>query len=262
MWYLGTMGFAYQAWSGVFYPADMPRRQYLAHYSQVFNAVELDNTFYGTPRDATVRRWADSTPVDFRFCPKVPKEITHQQQLDLDQGAGEAMDAFLDTMSLLGKRLGPVLIQLPPGFTAAQTPQLERFLSSLSSTARYAVEFRHRSWYTAQTADLLRDHNVAWVCLDYLQLPRQVTITTDFLYIRWIGQHGRFEQRGREEIDVSRQLAWWWEELQPYLDQVPVIYGLFNDDFAGYAPGTLNQFQALAGLPVTRPEIVQQGRLF
>lgn len=267
-WYLGTMGFAYDPWRGVFYPDDASSRSYLAHYSQVFNAVELNTTFYGTPREATVRQWAAQTPPDFQFCPKTPRDITHERGLSLEQGAGDAMATFLDAMRVLGSRLGPVLIQLPPSFDAKELPTLAAFLDTLPPDVRFAVELRHPSWYalpeTGPTGPtrLLADLHMAWVTLDYLTLPKQITPTTDFLYVRWIGQHGRFVQRGREEIDVTSKLAWWSEQLQPHLQQIPAIYGFFNDDYAGYAPATGNRFKAIAGLPLTEPEIPQQGTLF
>ena len=261
-WHLGTMGFAYEAWRGVFYPGSANPRQYLAHYSQIFNAVELDSTFYGAPRASTVRQWAAQTPPGFRFCPKTPREITHERGLALAQGAGEAMLAFLDAVRHLGDKLGPVLIQLPPSFGPAQRPALADFLAALPRDLRYAVELRQRGWFSPETAAFLREHGAAWVALDYLDLPRQIDLTADFLYIRWIGQHGRWTQRGREEIDVTPRLAWWWEQLQPALAQVDAVYGFFNDDYAGYAPATCNRFKAMAGLPVIEPEIPQQGTLF
>jgi uncharacterized protein YecE (DUF72 family) len=261
-YFIGTMGYAYEAWHGVFYAGGVSARRYLASYSQVFDAVELDSTFYGAPRASTVRQWAAQTPPGFRFCPKTPREITHERGLALAQGAGDAMLAFLDTMRLLGDKLGPVLIQLPPSFGPAQRPALAEFLAILPRDLRYAVELRQRGWFTPETAALLREHGAAWVTLDYLDLPRQIDITTDFLYIRWIGQHGRWAQRGREEIDVTPRLRWWWEQLQPALAQVDAVYGFFNDDFAGYAPATCNRFKAIAGLPVIEPEIPQQGTLF
>lgn len=261
-WYLGTMGFAYEPWRGLLYPEGTNPRQYLAHYSQIFNAVELDSTFYGAPRESTMRQWAALTPPDFRFCPKVPREITHDRGLSLDQGAGDAMVAFVAALRLFDDKLGPVVIQLPPSFGPEQRQTLKAFLGTLPTNLRYAVELRQRGWYAAETAELLRELGMAWVVLDYLDLPPQIHVTTDFLYIRWIGQHGRFVQRGREEIDVAPKLRWWWEQLQPALEQVEAVYGFFNDDFSGYAPATTNRFKAIAGLPVIEPEIPQQGTLF
>jgi uncharacterized protein YecE (DUF72 family) len=160
-WRLGTMGFAYEAWRGVFYPETANPRQYLAPYSQVFDAVELDSTFYGAPRESTVRQWAAQTPPGFRFCPKTPRDITHERGLALARGAGEAMLAFLDAIRLFGDKLGPVLIQLPPSFDPVQRPALAEFLAMLPHDVRYAVELRHRGWVTPETAAFLREHGAA-----------------------------------------------------------------------------------------------------
>ena len=79
--YIGTMGFSYQEWSRVFYPTKMKAKKFLAHYSRIFNSVEIDSTFYGTPRADTVRRWGMTTPKNFKFCLKVPRSITHMAGL-------------------------------------------------------------------------------------------------------------------------------------------------------------------------------------
>ena len=168
--YIGTMGYAYKAWQeGVFYPAGMPQRQFLAHYSQIFNAVELDNTFYGIPRPETVQRWVQMTPEAFMFCPKTPRQITHE--LRLGHAARAPMAAFLETMRQFGTKLGPILIQFPPDFTADERASLVAFLLWLPEDMRFTVEFRHRSWYKRSTSELLQEHDVAWTSADYIYLP-------------------------------------------------------------------------------------------
>jgi uncharacterized protein YecE (DUF72 family) len=258
-WYLGTVGFSYKDWDGVFYPAGMPQRSYLAHYSQFYHAVELDSTFYGPPPPERVRQWAITVPPGFKFCPKTPRQITHDLRLI---GAERLMTEFLEAMRWLGDKLGPILIQLPPSFTAAQFDSVATFLAELPADLRYAVEFRHPSWYVSETAEMLKARQMAWVSLDYLDLPKQIGLTTDFLYIRWLGEHGRFEQKNQERIDVTPELTWWGEYIQPHLGHVQTIYGFFNNDYAGYSPGSCNRFKKIVGLPATSPELPQQGRLF
>lgn len=256
-WYLGTMGFSYSDWSGNFYPEGLASRQYLAHYSRIFNAVEIDSTFYGPPRPEQVQRWADMTPEEFKFCPKTPRAITHEGRLLVS----EEMDTFLETMRLLGDKLGVVLIQFPPGFATDQSPVLVKFLARLPADLRYAVEFRHRSWYVPDTAAMLAEAQVCWASTAYADLPQVLQPTTDFLYIRWIGQHGRFKRHERQELNPGPNLQNWWERIQAYLDRVNTVYGFFNNDYAGHAPTTCNQFKDLVGLPVTPAQFPQQGRL-
>ncbi len=81
-WYLGTVGFSYKDWDGVFYPTGTSPRNYLPRYSKIFGAVELDSTFYGTPPEDRVRQWATITPAEFKFCVKTPRQITHDMRLN------------------------------------------------------------------------------------------------------------------------------------------------------------------------------------
>ena len=260
-WHLGTMGFGYEDWVGVFYPQTLAARNYLGHYSRYFDTVEVDSTFYGTPRVNTVKRWRAATPPDFRFCPKTPRLITHEKGL---ASAHLDMAAFLAVMRTLEEKLGVVLIQLPPTFSTEYTPVLAAFLRELPVDLRFAVEFRHISWYQAraQTADLLRQHGVCWAATEFPRLPRGVTRTTDFAYFRLIGQHGQFERHNRTQIDRAANLHWWADHLQSLTGEFSDIYGFFNNDYAGFGPGSCNQFRKMVGLPAPDFHPPRQGRLF
>ncbi len=257
-WYLGTVGFSYKDWEGVFYPDKSPQRSYLAHYSKIFNSVELDSTFYGTPPPERVKQWASTVPPGFKFCVKTPRQITHDARLT---DAQATMNTFLERVRLFEDKLGIVLIQLPPSLTAVEYDTVATFLAALPNDIRYAVEFRHPSWFTGETTLLLRDQRICWVSTEYIDLPKQIAPTTDFLYIRWLGRHGQFKQKDHEQIDVTPQLEWWWRYLQPQLDQVQTIYGYFNNDYSGHSPRTCNRFKDLIGLPTEQPELPRQDRL-
>ena len=258
-WRLGTIGFSYKDWNTVFYPVGLQPRDYLAHYSQIFNAVELDSTFYGTPKPEYVERWALVTPPDFTFCVKAPREITHEMRL---VGVDNALESFLSTMQLLGDKLGVVLFQLPPDFTFAQIHVLAVFLRNLPTHIRYAVEFRHPSWNTTAAKQLLQNQSVSWVSAAYKHLSQQVFVTTDFIYIRWIGVHGQYDIKDHERIDPTPQLAAWWDDIQTQMTSFDSVYGFFNDDFSGHAPATCNRFKQMVGLEITDTRPPQQGRLF
>jgi uncharacterized protein YecE (DUF72 family) len=258
-WHLGTMGFSYKDWSGPFYPPKMPARDYLAHYARYFNAVEIDSTFYGVPRAETVRRWRRVTPEGFRICAKLPRSITHEQKLF---GAAEELEEFLRVMRQLEDRLGVLLVQLPPSFTALERPALEGFLEILPRDLHFAVEVRDASWYTDSTAELLTAHGVAWAATEYEDLPIRIDVTAPFLYVRFIGRHGRFETHEQERLDVDTQLAWWREKLTAAAGQVENIFGFFNNDYAGFGAGTAQRFKGLLGLPAEPLTPPQQPRLF
>src|SRR5712692_5833779 len=183
--FIGTHGFSYKDWVGVFYPPHMPNKNFLPFYGKVFDAVELDTTFYAVPRESTVEGWRANTPHDFQFACKLPKVITHEKHL-LD--AQDELEAFIKRMDALGDRLGPILIQTPPQFHYDEIDKLKLFLKLLPRGYRFAAEFRHRSWLREDVYDLLREHNVAWVNDDLYYMPKELHITADFTYIRWFGK--------------------------------------------------------------------------
>jgi uncharacterized protein YecE (DUF72 family) len=258
-WYLGTIGFTYPEWKGAFYPPGLPANQSLNYYSRIFNAVEINTTFYGPQSASQIQRWAAATPEIFRFCLKTPKRVTHELRL---QGTQADMRAFTDASQALGDKFGPLLIQLPPSFTLDERLTLESFLTALPPGPRYAIEFRHPSWYVPETASLLRKFQVCWIATDYEDLPVTITPTTDFLYIRWIAKHNVIPHPGHEVIDRTARLQEWIERIRASLDGIQAVYGFFDNDYAGHAPATCNRLKAMLGLPVAPTSGEEQGRLF
>ena len=261
-WYVGTMGFGYRSWQGAFYPDKLPKAQQLAYYAMRFNALEMDSTFYGTPKADVVARWRETTPEGFVFCPKAPREITHD--LRLSGAAEDVLALFVETMLTLGDRLGPILLQFPPDFAAAEVDALAAFLPRLPGAARFAVELRHRSWWSDETADLFRAYGVCWAAADYIYLPKEIRRTADFLYLRLLGRHGQFDDKSREVLDKTDELRAWRAKADVHSEgEAPgdSVYAFFNDDYAGHAPATANRMRALLGLEVEE-RTPQQGRVF
>ncbi len=258
-WYLGTIGYSYKDWLGAFYPAGMSQHAYLPFYSKVFNCVEMDTTFHSIPRQSFVQSWANSTPDDFRFSLKTPQLITHQLAL---KGTEAPMLEFIDAVKPLKAKIGPILIQLPPKYSQVNYPEFESFLTSLPPDNLYAVEFRHASWYNQQTVRLLSQYNVCWVATDYPNLPKQINITSEFIYIRWIGVNGTYQHHSYERVNKVAELRWWLDLLRSLESQVPVIYGFFNNDYAGFAAGTCKRFKQLAGFTDEEDNVPYQERLF
>jgi uncharacterized protein YecE (DUF72 family) len=139
---------------------------------------------------------------------------------------------------------------------------LAEFLDFLPHTHRYAIEFRHPSWYNERTANLLSAHQICWVSSDFPNIPRQVTPTASFLYIRWVGINNTYHIHSYERVDKSVDLRWWLNLITPYLRQVPIVYGFFNNDYAGFAAGTCKRFMQIAGLGVVDDNLISQERLF
>lgn len=257
----GTMGFSYADWAGgVFYPSGLKAGDYLAHYARNFDTVELDTTFHATPPVERVRRWADVTPEGFTFCVKTPRDVTHEGAIDRRVGP---MLEFVEVVRAFGAKLGAILVQLPPSCGVDQFDALARFARQMPRDLRFAVEFRNATWGKRRTLDLLREHRWALVAAEYQTRPRQIHVTGDFLYLRWIGEHERFKELNREQIDVSANLAWWKDELErtvnapgasPASAGGPDVYGFFNNDYSGFSVATCRKFMRMMGLPVREAE--------
>jgi len=158
----GTSGFSYDAWKGAFYPEDLPARRRLAYYASQLPAVEINNTFYRLPKAEVLRGWVEQVPEDFRFAIKASRRITHSKRL---KDPGEETDYLLETVRVLGRRLGCVLFQLPPNLPV-DAARLEAFLARVPTDVPAAFEFRHASWRHAAIFELLRAHDCAWVDAD------------------------------------------------------------------------------------------------
>ena len=169
---------------------------------------------------------------------------------------------FLDRVRLLGDKLGSILIQFPPNFTRAEISHLIHFLPQLPRDMRFAVEFRHPSWIRPETAVLMEAHDLCWVSADTVYVARQISPTTDFLYLRFIGPHGRFPTKDRTQVDRTTDLENWWQDLQPHLAVVRAVYAFFNDDYEGFSPATCNRFKRIIGQDPDEIRPMQQGRLF
>lgn len=237
--YLGTQGYAYKDWVGNFYPVQVPPDDYLNYYIEHFRAVELDSTFYGVPQPATVRAWYDLTPPDFVFTAKFPRTVTLAKQLN-----GDDARPFLDAMQNLREKCGPLLLQFAPDFGPERAAELDRFLAALPQTFRYAVEFRHAGWNQTQW-DRLAHQRVA-LCLNDLHFPaRAAPVTTNFTYVRWLGNRTQLTRFNRVQLDRRPELAWWSEVLRKQLGQGQDVYGFVNNCWSGHAPSSARQLQAL-----------------
>src|SRR5882724_8208893 len=152
--YVGTSGYSYKEWKGPFYPEDLPDKQMLRFYGERLRTVEINNTFYRMPKASVLEAWGEEVPSDFKFVLKASQRITHMQRL---KDADDSVAYLLKVVAALGKRLGPLLFQLPPNFKK-DAVRLQYFLARLPPDRRPALEFRHESWFDQEIFELLRDH--------------------------------------------------------------------------------------------------------
>jgi uncharacterized protein YecE (DUF72 family) len=203
---IGCAVWAFKGWLGDFYPAGSRSSDFLSLYSRRFTTVEGNTTFYSIPDATTVKRWAETTPPGFEFCPKLPKSLTHEGLL-VPSLPGALR--FLALMQGLGDRLGPLMLQLPPSYGPAQFNDLAQFLQGWPiDQAALAVEVRHLDWFREphrrRLTELLETLKVGRVLLDTRpiydapdhpqlhserkkpQVPLQPHVTSDVSIIRFI----------------------------------------------------------------------------
>ncbi len=166
-YFTGTPIWAHKGWVGNFFPKGTKQAEFLREYARRLTAVEGNTTFYAAPSPATVARWRDETPGGFRFCPKLPRSISHAGQLM--PHLKEALH-FVDLMRGLGARLGPLFLQLPPRYAPRLIHDLRAFLSAWPRDAKLAVEVRHLDWFAEPQHGalnaMLREHDAARVLID------------------------------------------------------------------------------------------------
>jgi uncharacterized protein YecE (DUF72 family) len=183
--YIGLSGYSYKPWQGKgrFYPEKLKSAEFLRYYAGRFNTVELDGMWYRLPTEQTMQGWLEQTPASFIFSPKAHRQITHMHRLRPD--ALIFVKTMLDRLAPLirQKRLGPILLQLPPNFTR-DDDRLNKFLEQASRIVRWAIEFRHDSWHAPEVEELLRHHGVSWVAADTDEASAQIRDTAEFWYVR------------------------------------------------------------------------------
>jgi uncharacterized protein YecE (DUF72 family) len=241
--WLGTSGWQYRDWRGRFYPHDLPQPRWLEHYAAHFRTVELNNSFYRLPAAETFAGWRKRTPDDFVFVVKASRYLSHIKRLvDPD----DSVDLFVTRARELGDKLGPVLLQLPPTFPA-EPERLARTLSRFGRhRIRVAVEFRHRTWFTDTTYDLLRDHGAALVLADRKNHHSPLVHTADWTFVRF---HEGVAHPHPRYGDAA--LASWVDRLRD--DREAWVF--FNNDPGCWAvenARTFGRFATRSHLDVTR----------
>ncbi len=227
---IGTSGWSYRHWQNIFYPDTIKPEKYLEFYTMHFSCVELNSCFYHLPRISTVEGWLKRTPDIFFFCPKLSRYVTHELQL---VNAGEAIQKFFDVFIKLKTKLGPVLIQLPPGMMYNEL-LISLFFETLKekySGYRFAIEVRNKTWINDIFFAILERFNMALVIADSgNRYPYFETVTTDFVYIRF---HGREHLYASDYSDDD--LFQYAEKIKRWQQEGKEVWVFFNNDYQGYA---------------------------
>lgn len=225
--YIGTSGYSYPHWQGIFYPKNLPQAKWLEYYAKYFGTVELNVTFYRLPQKAAFDNWYQRVPENFVFVCKGSRYITHIKKL---KGVKRATKLFFQRVELLKEKNGLILWQLPPSFKI-DLQKLEDFLKILQDyKLRNAIEFRHPSWFKDQTYKLLGKYKVALCVADSDRYPRAEEVTTDFVYFRFHGGKSLYASNYS-----LRELKSWAIKIKKWQKQGLDVYVYFNNDARGYA---------------------------
>ena len=246
--HVGTMGWSYGFWKGGFYPEVMSSKEFLAYYAKRFSTVEVDSTFYRIPRRQSVMNWNEQTPEGFLFSLKFPQVITHIKMLE---NCEEETSVFLEQVALLEEKLGALLLQFPYAFGTEDIALLRDFLPTLPRKHRYVVEVRNRKLLNHDFYSVLRDNNVVLAWVDSPFMPQISEITSDFIYVRWVGDRRRVKGTlGRIEVDRKVQINAWAEKLKPFLKEETEVFGYFSKYYSGYSPSDAEKLLGIIGTDV------------
>jgi len=235
--HVGTSGYSYKEWKGSFYPEKIPAKEMLRYYAERFSTVEINATFYRMPQPGMLVNWKEQVPGTFRFSLKAPQRITHFKRLNETE---QETNYFLETATVLGDQLGPVLFQLPPNMKK-DLPRLETFLGQLPPTARPTFEFRHPTWFDDDVLELLRNRNCPLVISDTDDMPTtHIDKTADWGYLRL------------RRVNYSEEnLAEWVERLRAQNWNDAFVF--FKHEDEGTGPKLAAQFMQLAQMQNREP---------
>ncbi len=227
--HVGCSGFMYDHWKGNFYPDGVTKNRWFQYYSEHFDSVELNVTFYRLPKIETFRKWKETTPKNFTFALKGSRFITHVKRLN---EVSEAVERFFEGALELGIKLSIVLWQFPPQF-GLNSERLERFLEILKPyKIRSAFEFRHESWICDETSALLKKYKYCYCMADWPGFLKDVPLTTSYAYMRRHGHGGNYDTfYSDEELKDDRKLI-----RSLHKKDAKDVYIYFNNDYMGYAP--------------------------
>jgi uncharacterized protein YecE (DUF72 family) len=230
---IGTSGFAYKEWQGKFYPAKVSPKEMLRYYSQRLVTVEINNTFYHMPTQSVLTSWADQVPGDFIFALKAPQVITHLKRL---RHVEEETDYFFRTLSIIDRKLGPVLFQFPKSFRV-DPPALEDFLRLIPDHISCAFEFRSPTWLKPGILDLLHARGFSLCTPDADDNPAAEIINN----AAW--GYLRLRRTDYTEADLSH----WLETILAQNWQQAFVY--FKHGEAAKGPETALRFRELVEKP-------------
>ena len=245
--FVGTSGWQYRDWRGAFYPKQLPQRAWLSYYSERFQVVEVNSTFYNLPEADVFESWRKSTPDDFVFVLKMSRYLTHMKKL---MEPREPVRNFLKAAGSLKEKLGPVLVQLPPHWRA-NPERLREALRSFPKDIRIAVEFRDQSWYVDAVREVLSERNAALCLAD----RDEKLITPEWRTADWGYARLHWGAGGPHPCYTDARLRDWAQRIRDLWPKSNDVYIFFNNDPGACAVNDARRLAEMlreAGVQTTR----------
>ncbi|CAJ1586237.1 DUF72 domain-containing protein [[Mycobacterium] wendilense] len=238
--HIGTSGWSYDHWNGVLYEQGLPKTKRLYRYTQEFDTVELNTSFYHWPRATAFARWRDELPEGFLMTVKAPRGLTHARRL---RNPEQWIERIADSWPELGDRRAALLVQLHPGLQRDEA-RLEHFLKLLPEPTAVAVEFRHPSWDAPAVYDLLERYGAAYVVMSGAGMPCVLRATAELVYVRL---HGPDDSPLYAGSYSPADLRWWAQRIDEWRQQGRSVLVYFNNDGGGNAVRNARDLRALLG---------------
>ncbi len=220
---IGTSGYHYEHWRGIFYPEDISHAEWFSHYAKHFDTVEINNTFYRLPPPSVFRGWREQAPWGFCYALKFSRYGSHITRLKKPRAI---IGKFLNRAKHLGDFLGPILVQLPPKWKA-NPERLAAFLQAAPKNFRWTVEFRDSSWLCQEVYNILNEHGAALCIHDMIENHPRL-LTSGWTYLRF---HGDRYTGSYSAHKLSAEARWIKQQVGDGKD----VFAYFNNDAQGYA---------------------------
>jgi uncharacterized protein YecE (DUF72 family) len=224
--HIGTSGWKYSHWKGLFYPEDLKAKDEFSYYRKYFDTVELNNPFYRLPPKETFIKWRKEVPENFVFAVKASRFITHMKKLSDPK---ESLHDFLHNIKGLNEKLGVVLFQLPPSWQI-NPERLEQFMKALPPKIRCTFEFRNSTWYEPEIFSMLGKYNRAFCIYELAGHLSPIAVTSDFVYVRLHGPGDKYQGSY-----TDKALKKWANYCREWVAEGKDVFIYFDNDQAAFA---------------------------
>ena len=243
---IGCTGWSYHGWSGTFYPRILKSSNWLEYYAKIFDITEINSTFYRIPDAAMVQKWNKDTPKHFRFTAKFPSIITHEKRLE---NVSSEIFAFLSSLIPIHEKIYALVLQLPPSLSFEEAkPRLDKIFEILPDNFLYPIEGRHPSWFSKDSLSYLKQKNHCLIWNDIDGIDNPFSITSDYLYIRLIGDRSIPDSKfGRVIKNRDSSISHLAKKLSK-IENIPVATIMANNHYEGFSPATANSLRTKLGM--------------